>query len=446
VDLQTPNAARQRDDRRSVLVPVVAAVLGLVLVAGATLLLTQRGNDATSVVATPSTAREVFLQAGRLAARAETAPLQAGEFHYVRTLDFARQRAVDTTTANADEPAPWLLEGEQELWLGPDGDGRVLEVRAAMPAGAEGQAGTAIVNDTPVRLGDLGAARVVSDDRFRGGLRTRQGGTTVLDGDRTIEVPTPAAAWNADFAMSPESTAVETWGATLDEVAALPEQAGNDLDAAVAALIASSAEQAPGFAVAGRPAALQEAVAAQYEVDAAIRLLGAAPLSPAARQAVFTWLSEVPGATVEGDVRDHEGRRGTAVTFTGNATEQADPTRLPMDAAVRQALQADPGARVRRSGGVFELPGVRREHTWEQTVVVDPATGELLQSTRLEREVTTTSSVGLAPVGDGRSELRPQEQRAAGVSEGRRVWITRDRSTEIAPALDACETRPAACA
>src|SRR5262249_10610621 len=53
----------------------------------------------------------------------------------------------------------------------------------------------------------------------------------------------------------------------------------------------------------------------EARIGRAVNLLGAAPLAPHVRQALFEWLAHQGGATLDRSATDSAGRRGTSVTF-----------------------------------------------------------------------------------------------------------------------------------
>lgn len=428
---------------RSAVLPALAAVLGIAVAVGAILTLNQpRADEPRVAVSADLTPAEALAQAGRRAASAAPAALRAGEFHHVRTLDYVRDQSFAAASKQSvpNDPAGWVEEAERELWFDVDGNGREITISSAAAAARNGF--SAVASPDPASSGDT---RVIRDDRFEAGERAPESRVAMITGDDEADVFTRAV--DAGVAHEPfaDAAAEASWGVTVGDVTELPVESGSELDAAVATLIEAAAESRPGFSVASRPPKLQAAVAREYEINAAVRLLGDAPLAPAARQAVFNWLTSAPGAQFDPTRRDAEGRSGMAISFEQVTREQAPPTMVPGREARQEALQASPGARLRMARMRTERPGELRERTWRLSIIVDPGTGSLLQATRSERDVNTTFAFTPVPVGNGIAEARPTGLHRVGISEHRRVWLVNDRTRSAQPRPALCERLMSLC-
>lgn len=334
-----------------------------------------------------SAAAEVLTTAARNAGDAEWTPLGDNNFYYSRVRYFSpATNNTDPEPAAAIPPSDqWTTKGDLEAWVAPNGRSRKVVIRP-------------MFDDFPIRncqrmqpVIHFNNRRVVVRDPCRA-LAIEQWATTTGSGPSigrqivwtsgdAIDVSEPRpAAWNEQVTTARELM-LRQWGATHDEINGLPHD-GAALDAAVAQLLESSTERELANFIPSLHTRLARSKHRNF-FDVSSRLLGAAPMPPAARKSLFSLLAARDDARLLGPRTDRLGRRGTAIKFVLDVVTQ-QPARVISERQFVTEMRAEglpDEFRVKVGKRRFHLPAMRSHERSTLVLIIDVESGELLQST-----------------------------------------------------------------
>jgi hypothetical protein len=172
-------------------------------------------------------------------------------------------------------------------------------------------------------------------------------------------------------------------------------------------------------------------------------------------------LSSIKGATVSGSKKDKEGRVGVEISFSYAIDKTFPAVRMTSDQYVRIAVAAGvkaPNAAPDRNS--FTMPKRHLIRKWKIRVLVDPHSGELLQTSRWDWGTATfpgskdivqipviTSRKGINKLrfvnveGGEMGRSAPGDDSAPVVT----VWLERSKTTDLSSRQSICETHPIVC-
>jgi hypothetical protein len=247
----------------------------------------------------------------------------------------------------------------------------------------------------------------------------------------------------------------QQWGATAHELDAVNDSA--DRRAAIEHLLdtPNPFDTSSHLGVVGTYGTTEASNREDARIARAIKLLGAAPLSPEVRHDLFDWLAGRPIAKLGGDATDHLGRRGTLVTFE-RVWDKHVPAHLVTIDQLRDEFAHQNGRGI--SDGDVRGPKsvlVKADHQyrrWYASIIVDRATGELLEYSMYGRIESTAQHPRLQ-----QNTVRPSDgspmaalRVAMGVDRlgtfDAKLYGVRERTTSIAhPLTAACAITPRMC-
>lgn len=452
--------------RRSRLRPVLlAACLGAAALVFAVAL--WPGNEGTSTQ--PLTSAEAFEQAGDAAAEAPWMPLSPGEYHHTATMDlFVPQ----DPWSNPDE-RPYI-DHEQwvptvtESWLGRDGHGvkaTITGMRGNDPnvymtlsrnklgvVSGFGWSGQVVGPPLPVenRLAKAdwietwsfpqGAAKPVRHGWYRqpsgyvdGGIKS---GAFVSDNRLTIGEQAQATAWG-----NPMNT--------FDGVNDLP--ADELTDTAIEALLHNAPRgSTPGefeYEAGDTYGVSAEQITTETRIARAVRLLGAAPLSPTVRAAIFRWLSNQKAAVVDTNAKDIMGRKGTRVTFLEDHKRDVPARTWTIEEITKNATgDGQPVIGRLEAKPTYDVKAYSEYRKWYVDVVFDERTGRLLQEASHIKWGTDGGVPQFRWLGRGANTvthvvIRPQQ----GVVGSATAFLAVDRTDELTAVSTVCREHPKIC-
>lgn len=420
----------------------------------------------------PSGPRAALLSAATAAGRAPWRPLAPNEFHHVySTTFFPKLDPVpgmeDRQMNSAFQPNPWATES----WLRPDGRGVVVEISGGggdptrYPDFApnsrgeiSGYGGTLTNGFTPVsdveaslRYPDavrtwswLPTAERPNEQLW---VRARSGFVAGISWDGTgLPIPSLSVA---------ERNMVRHWGDTYDNVAALDELHGEELDSALLRLLDGNPRKAlnesPEEGTTGTFGLTPELIQKERRIRRAVQLLGTAPLAPQARQAMYEWLAEQDGAQVDVDATDELDRPGTRVTFE-RVYDEAIPARtVTLDDLRTTAVtwpDGPPPDDVKGAKPTYSVPAHRAQRRWYVSFVFDRRSGELLEQVQYTGHRTTKPIPQLEMSGYPPRDpftWRVTTRQLFGIMTDSAVYLTRERATELQPDAAVCNDNPRVC-
>ncbi|MCW2949497.1 MAG: hypothetical protein JWN41_510 [Thermoleophilia bacterium] len=446
-------AARPRRGR-AVGMLVAASIVALAIVAAVAIAPDRLGRASHGVAAPRSAAAKELLAAGASAGDAPWKPLSAGQYAYVHVLGYAPSSSLLFAPTSTEPgsglsptyPGPWSVNSS-ELWISPDGRAResyVLNARVH----AKGAA----------RPTTLGTREIMANTSTWDGVsplpRQRFG---VVKGNRFVVQHDAPANPKSHPRQTTKLLMFQFWSASFDQINSLPA-GGAELDRAVDQLIRTSAEKNPFVNELQMlyNGITRDQVRHEAQVEQATYLLGAAPLPPAARRAVFKWLASATGAHLEGITADHLGRRGTTVSFTANykmdtaarkMTDQQLIDQLVERGATRDEIGVTP------TGQTFDVGPLHADRHWSTSVIFDTSSGELLQSTRIENDHYAAAPVVQKGWNVDHTRQAPHfvytrvanGRGGAGAGAYSRVYVDRAVTTDTVPREPMCQKYPTAC-
>lgn len=405
-----------------------------------------RGRGARALAAAVVTTMAVVLAAaapssGASAAPAAkpisttSAPLRRGELQHVRWRSYQYD-----FPARAGEPRLGLggaagYSGRSETWVGLDAANRTIAISPDVPK-------QQCSGSRPLHCSLTQGVLVIDDPAAR--AHARQVAWRLIRGRfvKTYDQPLRMRAQSSSAGLR------SLWGATGAEIARLPAS-GPALDRAVRDIVADPS-RSPFFTGhhVPTPAWGMTATTLQHEleVQAAIHVLGAAPLPKPARLAVFRGLLAQRGAHVTTRATDRAGRHGTLVSFDTVFDRQ-----VPARTVTRTQLLEES-----RAAGATDLPAVAEERTyeiaahrefrrWHAAVWFDPTDAELLQSetaTWLDRPVPMPMLIQGMPG----SPVHFTEGGAGGEGGGfGALYLERGHTTTMVASDPLCRAHPKIC-
>ncbi|MCW2972193.1 MAG: hypothetical protein JWN72_466 [Thermoleophilia bacterium] len=457
----TAHVRPRRPRRRRVVLALVVAVAAAVS-AGVALLPSASAPSGHRGIGPRSAAAEALQGAGSRAAAQAWLKLRPGEYFHTYFMSF--QPEVPSTREDPiDGTFAYDIPGTGELWIDRSGHGANVQVGGAQT---------------------LKHGPTVS--RNRAGKIVGSGGLTVLENGVSIEQslahawevgylawprgskPSFQRAWlrvghdfekTADFVMvptgkphdlgSPDEMTRIAWGASIEEIEALPAS-GPSLDAAIVELINDDSGQLAMFGPVptGSNGVTVATRRSEAGIEHATQLLGGAPLPPAARRAIYRWLAAQPGAHLDGPVTDELGRRGTSITFTrvhAKDVPARDVTAQQLIEAARAAGTDLPDTTSRKT---WHVAAHREYRRWIANIVFDPQSANLLQSWSYSKQKFPVEVPQLLlNEGDPHPEFRVEggnDTTFGGVANGR-IWVSRDRVMSMEPRSPICADAPKTC-
>lgn len=460
-----------RRRRRAPRIAFGAALAGAAAIAAGVALWPGGGstNGGTSRVV-PTAAAAALQRAADAAGQEDWKPLAQGDFQHVYSTSFTPSMAEFQHDPQFERfgGGPPFGTQSRETWIDRSGRGQSLLVYgSANPARVPvlrrdprtgkvmtvGGSSLPQVSDPPpsVRASLLAASSInlmawptSGPSRQVGWSRSRAGYLRTFD--FVMNERTMGARQDAEVVTR------QNWGASVQEIEALPA-GGPDLDPAIVRLLdnvsrPTAARGAPGPITTGAFGVTVASMQREQRIYAAIHLLGSAPLSPNARRALFEWLSRRPGVTLDGAALDAAGRHGTAVRFASLYDRQVPRRRVTSSQLVDEARAAGSHLIGPVEDGDFVVPAHREFRRWVLVAIIDPAHGELMQST--VRAYQTSVGAQLPEIvrqGSGRITIRVQHGVIAGASNqvDGSLYQLRERTRSVVPASLVCSSHPEVC-
>lgn len=239
------------------------------------------------------------------------------------------------------------------------------------------------------------------------------------------------------------------WGATYQQIAALPDGRGPALDDAVARLLVDDAWGGSAMYQGLPTGADGETVATrahEQRIDRAMRMLASAPLNRAQRAAILNWMARQPGARLTKQAKDRDGRRGSAISFR-RIFDQRMPARTVSATQLVDEARAAGGVDLPATDSTksWQVDAHRAYRRWLASVVYDPATMRLLQSATT---IDASRPVDIPEVFfDRATGYRFELARGASArgSGGGTVWYASEPVRSISPLTPVCERAPLVC-
>ncbi len=193
---------------------------------------------------------------------------------------------------------------------------------------------------------------------------------------------------------------------------------------------------------------------AQVEVQNAVKLLAKAPLAPSVRAAIFDRLARSEHVSLDRDVADERGRRGTRITFEWLLDEK-----VPAFTITKEQLRADAVTKRQPADGPISGPdrvsvdAHRSVGRWYHSIIIDERAGSILQN---EEWVDWKTTVDLPRVATTTRRDRPVNGVGWNVgirfepgwygTGGGEVFVIRERATDFGDVRSpACEITPRMC-
>lgn len=459
-------ASSPRPARRWRLLAATAALTAAIAI-GVPFAINAVDGAGPSSVRVPLTASEAFAHAASAAATEDWHPLAAGEYHHLLTLGLA---VPQNPWQGADKPyiSKDLSAGAIESWVARDGSGRVVTIQGlrgndpdsyarltydkrghvSMSSWKNHASGTPLPIREQLRYADTvdvlswdgppdEPAHVTWYRQPEGYVPSRMPG-------RQGYIPTAAQGTTA------EKFQTMAWGNTMAHFDRLNDLEGAKLRTELLQLIAEG--PVPGqteYELGGDTyGATPEVIATEARIERAVRLLGAAPLAPHVRSAIFTWLSTQDPEAIETNARDVLGRRGTRVTFKAEH-ERAVPGRTwSIDEIVAAAKgKGQPVIGTLDAKPSYDVDAYTEYRQWYVDVIFDERTGRLLQeashlkwgSDGAEPSLTWEHTRTRTPT--TAVELRPE----AGVVGTGTAYLAVDRTTDFSATSAVCREHPETC-
>lgn len=458
---------RGRAPKRRRVVFAVAMAAAIAVTAGVALLPERSTTDGYGVG--PQTAAAAELRAvGDIAGDQPWPNLAAGEYFHTYAWTFQPK-----VPATRDDPTP-LESGlgdvprSYERWTDRDGFGKGIEAQGAadLHRGLHRDPRTGRIvgfgNSSYLQPGltvrqSLLHARGTNimgwpsdgSEEFQRGW-TRLGGRLEKSYDGSMSGPP-----SDDIPYGPKVSAGQMWGTTIDEIEALPT-GGPELDVAIGRLIASRSTELEPFGPmpTGAFGITVASEARERGIERAIRLLGAAPLPPAARRAVFRWLADQPDAHLDGTVTDQAGREGTSITFESVYSKDVAERLVTARQLAHEARSAGVSKELLKGLAKPDVAWKSAAHheyrRWRANIVFDGANSDLLQSYGYSvRRAQGQIPELMYPNRIGTTKRPPRVVVVQGIGEissmGGMVWLARDRTASMEPKTLVCIEAPLAC-
>jgi hypothetical protein len=237
----------------------------------------------------------------------------------------------------------------------------------------------------------------------------------------------------------------EVWGAPLEQLEAVNAKSGAELDAAIVDLIhAAVGDRSFGFQMprVGRYGVTRASFIAERRVHRAVRLLANAPLSAPARASIVRWLSSRPDASVTTGVTDTRGRAGTRITVE-TVRSIPIPAEVVTLVQLKRRAHINPDARVPGAHTQYRIPAHHEFRRWQESVVVDATTSELLQQSLYARWETDAMLPRIQHWGRGGFRVAQAMERQGMFDAA--VYDARERVTAITPRAEVCVEHPGIC-
>lgn len=415
-------------------------------------------DSSRSLVPAPTTARAALERAALAAGDERWTPLEPGQYHHLMTTSFAPRVPTSEGDPRSKIDRMLGLQGPEstETWIDPYGDGfslialggngdpKMYPTVTSSNAGAVGFSPTVgrqyPKRDTVSTTDSLRLADMVRAERIDGTRGDMSMWFRTSDG---YERKSRQVGQTGNPEMSfREFNQRRRWGVTYEAVAAVNAATPDELDAAIVELIDTPNEGFGGTLAPQRQYGVgSEQVQEEERIQRAVELLGAAPLSPSARRALFDWLAARPMAKLIGDATDEMGRHGTRVTL-----ERVNSRTVPSHTVTQAQMRAEwakshGGVQPKRVVGPNAVV-VKEDHQyrrWYVSIIFDPTTGELLQSELYGRQETTAQRPRISY---GRVRFSVDRQ---GMTDGL-VYGTRERATDFdEPLTVVCKVTPTMC-
>ncbi|MCW2920504.1 MAG: hypothetical protein JWL76_378 [Thermoleophilia bacterium] len=426
----------------------------------------------------PNTAAaQVLVQAGDSAADVDWAPLRSGEYFHVYTASIPPLGAGQRMTTG-----PVGLE----LWLDRSGQGQAISVQGAIdpsrvPSIIRGQDGepsgyaatTRPPTETPSLSESLAKPNSVTtiiwtpdapDGHQLSWVRQLEGFVQTHNA-RMAGVPNTTQP-------SAEANMRQQWGLTIDQVESLPTVESVKLDRALQDLLddfIADPSARLGRIPTGAFGSTAESIDHEERIEHVVKLLGGAPLSPAARKSLYRWLAMQPDATVTREVRDAMGREGVRVEFRSNFEQEIPARQVTVQQLIDNAQRAgisglddvsfvtnidvqgdEPNGRPRDVevglDQAYSVPAHRQEREWVVSIVIDPDSGELLQHAVSTSQRSTAGVPELMRNRDGQIQLVPPSRFRLLSETGASIsYLRRDRVKDIDAVSPVCAVGPEVC-
>ncbi len=430
-----------------------------------------RDSSTSNTVLAPTSAEAALEQAADAAGAVEWAPLGDNEYHHTMATTFTPKIPPRKNDPQKKIDQMFSMNGpmSSEAWLDRDGLGFLLDATGGngdpnlYPSVQKDGYGwgptfgrkypepeTVSVTDS-LRLADnVRVTRSLPRNRAEDGLWYR----TPRGFERKAHMTQDARYVSGG--SFPRYMQQRVWAATMQQIDAVNNASDEQRPAAIARLLDQEAKEFGNAGSFGRPGQYGVTKRTQKEdsrIVRAIELLGSAPLSPAVRQDLFTWLSNRPIAKLDGTNTDVSGRTGTRVTFERIYDEVVPAHTVTVDDLRDQVEQAT-GTRPTESVRGPQSIRIKRDHQYRRfyvSIVFDTRTGELLEYVLYGRVETTAQKPRLERNTIGRPGTRRPAWRVAmgvdrqGMSDAQLYGI-RERTTEFSNVQTAaCEMTPRMC-
>lgn len=417
------------------------------------------------------------------AAEVEWHPLAAGEYQHVYATSFTpfvpanrhETRAAIDSFLRLDSP------GAEERWMDAAGHGLSLRITGGTGDPTTyptfqrdkqgrwtGGVGPTVAPDRPVvsaenalRYPDTVSAENTTSptpgqvrDRFWG--RTPDGFVKLrqLVGNRFRWQRLPKGSGTTPL----QQEQIRIWGGSKAQLDALDSASTATARTAAMLRVLDARERFSGSPMYGLPSQFGmtlDQYRNEYRIRHAVKVLTAAPISPASRRAIVAWLAAQPGAHVTTGVADRSGRVGTRIRFDRGFDRRVGRRVSTAAALLREALEVGliEGTNVVSGPRSVTVPPHREYRRVYVSVIVDPTSGALLQQEYYERYANT---VGLAGFRQHRP-TKPGGPTQLELTRGRRVdparalggWeaqlVSADRATTFAPRAPVCSDHPEIC-
>jgi hypothetical protein len=465
--LRTPRHVGARRRRALVTTIAVAAAVALALP------FVLDGVDSvdgpgSSNVRVPLSASEAFARAATAAATAEDwKPLAAGEYHHVLTLDVNvpqdpwRGDDEPYVSNDADQGRPSATES----WVARDGHGKRLSIEGLY--GSDPDVYMTLSYNKRGYISGGGWTHAPSGDPLPIRERLRyadQVGVLSWEGPPSAPshthwyrqpegyVSSQLPGWQGYVPTSAKGTIAEkfqtmAWGNTIAHFDRLNALQGDQLQTELLQLIAKG--PVPGqseYELGGDTyGASPEIIATEERIARAVRLLGAAPLAPHVRAAIFDWLSAQEPHSIQNNAEDVLGRRGIRVTFKTEHERVVPGHTWTIDEIVAAAKgKGQPVIGTLDAKPTYEVESYTEYRQWYVDVIFDEKTGRLLQEASHLKWGSDGAEPSLKWNADNTVttvEMRP-EQGVVGMGA---AYLRVDRTTDFTPASSVCAEHPKVC-
>jgi len=470
--VRTKPAPRRARGRRLLVATTVIAAAGVIAIPFVldAIKTVDGGGAGTSHI--PLTAPQAFAHAAAAAATEDWHPLAAGEYHHVYSLDVA---VPQNPWGGDDEPYVLNDEGQRsatanESWVARDGSGRYVTIEGlygndpdsylSLSYNKKGYIDGFTTNNNlegeplpireRIRNADIVSVLAWNDSpessshvswyrQPEGYLPSR------IPGSQSY-IPTSAMGTTA------EKFQTMAWGNTITHFDRLNALKGEKLQTELLQLIAKG--PVPGqseYELGGDTyGASREVIATEERVARAVRLLGAAPLAPHVRSAIFEWLAKQDPENVSVDAKDVMGRRGTRVTFKAQHERLVPGHTWTINEIVAAAKgKGQPVIGTLDAKPRYKVKSYTEYRKWYVDVIFDERTGRLLQeashlkwgSDGAEPSLTWGDPNDTGRTTETKVEFRPE----TGVVGAGTAYLGVNRTTDFSPTSVVCQEHPKIC-